>query len=651
MIRLIRIALAGVAHWGSVLVTLAGAVALAGEAWFLAPLLVVGDSRPLEDPLPRLLPSAAILAVWAIATYRADRRRIISKRLAALPAKATDPNSRAARDAISLLQKRMVKALRRLRSMRFRQRFGGRSVEHFVYRKPWYLVIGAPGSGKTAALAAASFSLSGKGRAPAPPEASGATQHGEWWLTERAVLIDTAGRYTTQDSHPPVDSRVWAGLLEMVKACRPHQPINGVVITVSFAALITWTEAERRAHALSIRQRLQEIDQALGVRFPIYVIGAQADRIAGFHAFFDTLTPAERSQVWGMTFPLDDGPDGISPNERAGWFRDNFLALLRRLDERLLERLHQEPDLEQRSLCFAFPLKMAALEAPLADLLETAFSTGLDERPLLLRGVYFTAAMPGFFLKRLFRDVVFAEANLVGVDKALERARRRRGAARIGATLAAALALALFWKYSYAGNRELVSRVDAAVIQAAQILKALDTPPHALGRVDDTDFAAVLPALGALRAIPTGYADPWHWSSLELSGGLYQGNRLSRPASDAYRLALRSLFLSRIVLRLEEQLRANWAKPEPLRLCLRVYLMLSGREPLKAALVTEWVTADWRRTLPGVANEADRRALGEHLVALFAVGFAPIPADETLLERVGEILNQPTPSLETRPTL
>ncbi|WP_448189196.1 type VI secretion system membrane subunit TssM [Azospirillum sp. sgz301742] len=648
------------------LVTLAGALALAGVGWFLAPLLVLAGHRPLEDATPRLLLGVVVLAVWALANLRVDRReRAANERLvAALAGSAQDPDAQASLEELGILQDRLTEALERLRTMRFGARWGGR----FVYQLPWYLVIGAPGSGKTTALSSAGLGFPVDGQAQGLPLTGvGGTRHGDWWFTERAVLIDTAGRYTTQDSRHAVDSRVWAGLLEILKEHRPRQPINGVLMTVSLADLASWSEADRRAHAQTIHQRLTELRRHLGVRFPVYVVCTKADLVTGFNGFFDTLTAEEHAQVWGMTFPVGDGPNGLGP---VGWFRDSFLALLRRLDERLLERLHQEPDVERRSLNFTFPLQMASLEAPLADLLETAFAVGAEEEVPLLRGVYFTSATQGgvvvdrlaapfagfgaghpsgedehtvkqsFFLERLFRELVFTEANLAGVDEALERARRLRTTALVGVTLAVALAVALFWARSYTGNLDLIARVDAAGARAAQALKVLDTPPRSLGRVDDTDFAAVLPALDALRAIPTGYAGHTPWPPLELAGGLYQGDRLGRLADGAYRRALRSIFLSRIVLRLEEQLRTNWARPDQLRLSVRAYLMLGGREPLDLAFFNEWMAADWQRTLPGAANEDRRRALGEHLAALFDVGFAPVPADDALVERVREVLSQ-----------
>ena len=43
------------------------------------------------------------------------------------------------------------------------------------------------------------------------------------------------------------------------------------------------------------------------MRIPVYVLFTKADLIAGFVEFFDDFGREEREQVWGMTFPLDDG--------------------------------------------------------------------------------------------------------------------------------------------------------------------------------------------------------------------------------------------------------------------------------------------------------------------------------------------------------
>ena len=66
----------------------------------------------------------------------------------------------------------------------------------------------------------------------------GGTRFCDWWLTERAVLIDTAGRYTTQDSDAEADKAGWERFLDLLKKNRPQQPLNGVLVVVLGVGLL-----------------------------------------------------------------------------------------------------------------------------------------------------------------------------------------------------------------------------------------------------------------------------------------------------------------------------------------------------------------------------------------------------------------------------
>ena len=88
--------------------------------------------------------------------------------------------------------------------------------------------------------------------------------------------------------------------------------------------------------------RVRELHDELGVRIPVYVLFTKADLIAGFVEFFDNFGREEREQVWGMTFPLDDGK---SEGGAVADFAREFDQLLDRLNDRMLERVHQESDL------------------------------------------------------------------------------------------------------------------------------------------------------------------------------------------------------------------------------------------------------------------------------------------------------------------
>ena len=632
-------------RWG---ITLALALSLGLLGWAVAPL------AGLQGGSSRLVPALAALAVWFLLNRREDaRERAANARLIEALAASRDPELKASLEELGTVRERLDAVLGRLKTQRFGRRWGGQ----YLYQLPWYLVIGAPGSGKTTALANARLGAAlGGGLDGMPVQNLGGTRNCDWWFTDHAVLIDTAGRYTTQDSRRAVDGRVWSGLLDLLKEHRPRQPVNGVLLTISLSDLADWSPEERHGHAITIRQRLGELRAHLGLRVPVYLLCTKVDLVDGFSTFFDPLDRTERAQIWGMTFPTE----GAGRGGALSAFRTQFGALLRRLDEWLPDRLHQEPDIQRRSDAFAFPLRMAEYEAALADLVDTAFTAEAEEEAPLLRGIYVTSATQTgasmdspaqtFFLERLLPEVVFPEANIVGVDRALEQRRRRHHVWALGAAAAAGLVVGLFGLNSYRANSALLASAEAAVAQAEERIRTLDTPPRSLTRVEDADFQAVLPALDALRTLPGGWTERGAWAPLSMGGGLYQGDRIGRPAEEVYRRALRSVFLSRIVLRLEEQLRTNWARPDLLRSALRAYRMVGGQETMEPAALAEWLAADWQRTLPGPSHDERRRALGDHLAALFEVGFAPVPPDGVLVARVMEVLNQPSSASSTPTT-
>src|SRR5690606_23049916 len=100
----------------------------------------------------------------------------------------------------------------------------------------------------------------------------GGTRDCDWWFTEDAVLIDTAGRYTTQDSQEAVDTAGWKTFLALLRRYRPRQPINGVLVAISLSDLMVADEAERAAHGRAVRLRIRELYEELKARIPVYVL-------------------------------------------------------------------------------------------------------------------------------------------------------------------------------------------------------------------------------------------------------------------------------------------------------------------------------------------------------------------------------------------
>src|SRR5262249_12076042 len=164
--------------------------------------------------------------------------------------------------------------------------------------------IGAPGAGKTTALVNSGlrFPLADRlGRDAV--RGVGGTRDCDWWFTDEGVFLDTAGRYTTQQSNQDVDAGAWKGFLQLLKKFRSRRPTNGVLVTVSVGDLLQQSTTDRDAHVVALRARVRELYEDLGVRFPIYVLVTKSDLLAGFSEFFADLGREERAQVWGFSFP------------------------------------------------------------------------------------------------------------------------------------------------------------------------------------------------------------------------------------------------------------------------------------------------------------------------------------------------------------
>jgi type VI secretion system protein ImpL len=602
--------------------------ALSAAVWFAGDALAVAGWRPLDAPLARVAFIAVAAAAWlGWELWRMHKAMRANERLLDGLARGagdrdSDSAGRAAHE-LSVLRKRFEEAMRVLRKARFRGPAGERRT---VAELPWYMFIGAPGSGKTTALlnAGLRFPL-GDPRGADTLQGIGGTRNCDWWFTEQAVLLDTAGRYTTQDSDREVDAKAWLGFLDLLKTFRPRQPLNGALVTLSLSDLAHWNDEELQRYAGHVRERLAELYERLAIRLPVYVLVTKTDLLAGFNEFFSGFDAERRAQVWGVTFDATEVAAGRTA--ALGRFAEEFTTLERRLYAMLPGRLHEERDLQRRAAIYRFPQQFRINGPLISRFLDAAFGNSGSGHPPLIRGVYFTSGTqegspidrvlgtlartfnlerkvqppaPGtgksFFLRRLLREVILAEASLAGVDPRHERQRRRALAAAFGALVLGTLALAAAWFVSYLEDRDLVVAARAGTAAMKQELAA----QAVLRPGEEARLIALLDRLDALRVSVAPDASFFRV-------GFGQGEKLSAQATRAYRNALRDALLPHALYSLESALRTN-----PSASALDAYLAFYGdRRPEEKAIAQVlgdlWHLAD-----------SGREALARHLRAAFA---------------------------------
>jgi type VI secretion system protein ImpL len=642
-------------HWGK---SLFGVVILIVLIWFFGPLLALGQFHPFDTELARFIAIGALLVFWVIINLikmlHNNKRDDELAKVVAEP----DKDATASAEEVAVLGERLREAMQKLKKLP-----GGKGGRRRLYELPWYMFIGPPGAGKTTALvnSGLNFPLA-DAKGPAALRGVGGTRDCEWWFTDQAVLIDTAGRYTTQDSQAKVDAAGWLGFLRLLKKHRGRQPLNGVLLAIGLSDLASLSESDRLAHATAMRKRMRELHDELGVRVPVYVLFTKTDMIAGFVEFFENLGKEEREQVWGMTFPVDDGRD---EGGAVAHFTGEFDLLLSRLNDRMLDRVNQESDVVRRRLIYGFPQQIGSMRQIASDFLNEIFRPSrLEERPLL-RGVYFTSGtqdgtpidrllgvMAGqfglarqavtafsgagrsYFLTRMMRDVVFGEASLVSADKKIEA--RTRWIYR-GAYAAAAVVLLLMtagWTSSFIGNQEMIDEAHAAATKYnAEYAEVVKLGPN------DTDLKAVLPPLDTLRTMRGGYDQREAKTPITLTFGLYQGEKISSAAIDAYYRALNVMLLPRLLARLEMQMQKNLDKPDFLYEALKVYLVLGRQGPLDHDQVIAWLAGDFKVNFAEDDADAGDELLA-HADAMLQRPIPAIPLNGPLIAQVRGILTK-----------
>jgi type VI secretion system protein ImpL len=511
---------------------------------------------------------------------------------------------------------------------------GKRGKNDAVYSLPWFLISGPPTSGKTSLIQAASLDFH------TLPSQRAADQHiirptpnCEWRVTDSAIWLDTTGRYQTEGP----DRDEWAALVETLKQYRKARPLDGLVITVNTGAVLRWNENEIEQQAKILRARLDEASLRAGVRFPVYLVFTHADAIEGFGDFFRDFGGDERTQVWGVTFPLAQ-----AQNAHA-LFDNEFDHLYGRLLRRRTVQLESTARSTEQLRIFKFPGRFRRARQRLGLFTSALFRPNPFSESPLLRGFYFTSStgqgavnaryLSGheLFTQNLFHQVLLRDQHIVASMQAQKSHPTRL---RNLLLAAAAVLLCVFLVgaiYSFFNNRELIADAQARGQELAEIRKAISKT------YDDPESAKrELAAIERLRE-KLSELDEYERTSppLSLRFGLYSGNKLNEEGSilrHYYIEAVEQRFLQPTFKRMTEDLRAfaSGSKKMPANAddgdtsaaqgsaeekflehyydLLKAYLMLSKPEKVESSFLANELRGYWRQSAPeGRAEEAQRQ--------------------------------------------
>lgn len=193
--------------------------------WFAGPYI------GLKDVMTRLIVIIALLSIvfiyllvsWLITRSRANKFNDELSKQGASDGRKAD---------IQALKKKMNEAVAQLKTSDLGIKHRGTAA---LYALPWFMIIGPSAAGKSTLLRNSGLHFPYQHKDDIDIKGFGGTRNCDWWFSDQAVILDTAGRYTTEES----DKDEWLEFLSLVKKYRRKMPINGIMVAISLSDLLT----------------------------------------------------------------------------------------------------------------------------------------------------------------------------------------------------------------------------------------------------------------------------------------------------------------------------------------------------------------------------------------------------------------------------
>jgi hypothetical protein len=377
---------------------------------------------------------------------------------------------------------KFLKSLQALKTLpRSRSRTG---KEDPLYVLPLYLLIGEEQSGKTSLLRAENLF------SPLIPfRDDGGTQNFDCWISTKAVVLDTTGRYVAQ-ADKMRDRAEWYQLLRLLHHHRQHEPITGLIVAIGADELALQSEEKLRSAASRLRERYDEIVRELGCDFPVYLLVTKCDLIEGFGEFFRLLPPHTLKTAVGYVV---DFSSQLQPSVQSGRGEDvlprvkeGLKIIYDRLLRLRLSLLENRVSESVRQPVFCFPEEMRALSPALLAFAEPLFGPAPKYYTPSFRGVFFCSAQQlgapvsllrrqlhvsenttpqeekrtPYFLHDLFLEIIPRDRGLTTIT---QKERRRRGFAQIfgfGGRVSLLLLIAFLLWNAYRTDRSILASVS-----------------------------------------------------------------------------------------------------------------------------------------------------------------------------------------------
>ena len=253
----------------------------------------------------------------------------------------------------------------------------GRKSGNPISTLPLFLVLGGGTTGKTTLLANANVPIRFRNVSPQidPPP----TETIEFFFEDKAILLDTSGRYVNPDQSSDINEE-WDLITRLLLKTRQRESLSGVIVTISVEDLWSSDSTKLARISQNIRQRIDSLMRTTNIRFPVYIMVTKLDLLSGFGHFVSSLPKPRTDEILGYL---------SKPEEQ---WDQTLESSLDRLSGEIREILFSRSDAgTDSSEALVFPLEIQALKPLLTPFIKGLFEASPYLELPVFRGVFLSS--------------------------------------------------------------------------------------------------------------------------------------------------------------------------------------------------------------------------------------------------------------------
>ncbi|MDR3285511.1 MAG: hypothetical protein LBS83_02395 [Holosporales bacterium] len=253
----------------------------------------------------------------------------------------------------------------------------------YKYKKPWFLVLGATGSGKSTLMQ--HFDLTS---APWQNElVEGIDTECNWFFLPNGVALDIKGALFLEKENIAADEIGWESLKRLLARYRSAKPIDSIILTISAEDLygknrIPKLQCIERAKYIS--QKLSLFQDYLGIKIPVYVIITKTDIIPGYKEFCKNIPADVKNQMFGWSNPYS-----IDTAYMPSWTQEAVSSVAEKVIDINMDICCNDALNKPKDSLFVFPYELEKVGESLLIYTDQIFKADSYKSNVLLRGIFF----------------------------------------------------------------------------------------------------------------------------------------------------------------------------------------------------------------------------------------------------------------------